>query len=605
MPYDLTPEQVSIVELPPGVWLVTAPPGCGKTEVLVRRVEHLLETSGRKRSRVLVLTFTRRAAQNVVERVQRTLPTQVERVIANRFHQFCHEVMRQHAPDRVRHLYEGKAERLLALREALSEEGLEVPESQLEELLSKIELAKKTLAFESGAMVDELREPFDAYIRFQQRERICDFDDLILDVLALFRAGEWPVSAYRQLYSSILVDEAQDLNASQYALVSSLAGPTPSDLMFLADRRQSIFAFNGSNLGLLDKFVAEFHAEEKKLTLSFRCGRQIVRAANKVAKALKRSPGGLSEEQVLAEAAVRVLQPRNEFEEADAVVKQIGDLLRNGLDPAWCHEGERLALEPREIAILGRSRRILQPSEEALHRAGLHVVTSYGRDESLSSTPGLIALWLFRATAYPQDSIVRRRLLTTVFDDESVEVPSSFEETLNVLEQGNPLGAELAEAAHRADAEQNLVPAVLAILSRWKSDEGDDAEALRTDLEWLNQIQSRLRRKLQREPKPGEFTQELTMTSASPVEGPGVRVLTVHAAKGLEFRVVAIVGLRDGGFPDFRASTEKAKEEERRLAYVAITRASRLVIASAPRSWVTSYGNLRTAEPSIFFKEIA
>src|SRR4051812_36382950 len=202
---DLTPEQAAIVQLPAGVWLVTAPPGCGKTEVLVRRVEHLLAASGRKRSRVLVLTFTRRAAENVTERVQRTMPAQAERVVANRFHQFCHEVLRQHAPERVRQLYEGKAERLLALSRALAEEDITVPEDQLDGVLNSIELSKKTLAFEREGLHDEeLREQFEAYVRFQQRERICDFDDLILDVLTLFRGGDWPVSAYRQLYGSVL-----------------------------------------------------------------------------------------------------------------------------------------------------------------------------------------------------------------------------------------------------------------------------------------------------------------------------------------------------------------------------------------------------------------
>jgi superfamily I DNA/RNA helicase len=134
--------------------------------------------------------------------------------------------------------------------------------------------------------------------------------------------------------------------------------------------------------------------------------------------------------------------------------------------------------------------------------------------------------------------------------------------------------------------------------------EEEESDALASDLEWLKRIRVQLRRKLQREPRVPEFTQELTVTSASPVEGPGVRVLTIHAAKGQEFRVVALVGLREGVFPSFYAKSAKELDEERRLAYVAVTRASRLLILARAKSWVTSYGNVRAAACSPFLTEI-
>lgn len=604
----LTKEQAEVVALPPGAWLVTAPPGCGKTEVLVRRVEHLLEASGRPRSRVLVLTFTRRAAENVITRVQRTLPKHVERVVPQRFHQFCHEVLRQQAPSQLRNLYEGRAERLLALRRALDEEGLEFEHIDDESLLQKIELAKKTLAFEQPEFAhSELRPAFDAYISYQQRERICDYDDLVLDVLELFRTGDWPLSAYRQQYGSVLVDEAQDLNRSQYALVQALAGGVARDVMLLADQRQSIFAFNGADLALLEQFVSEFNAGRRSLTLSFRCGRRIVRAANAVAALLKRAPEALNTKAVLAEGAVEIHEAPDEATEASWIAERILRVLADGLPPGACHPGERLTVEPNQIAVLGRSRRSLAAVEQELRTRVGPVVTSYGRDESVVSFSGRAALWLLRAVAHPSDVIIRQQLLASALGGEPDSAPESLQAALSLLTGSDRREiVELAEAALQPAADTLLVAKVVTILeSLVAHEEPEEADALASDIEWLKRIRAQLRRTLRREPRVSEFTQTLTMTSASPLEGPGVRVLTIHAAKGHEFRVVAIAGLRDGGFPSFFAKTPKEVEEERRLAYVAITRASRVLWLTRPSTWVTSYGNRRDAAPSTFLKEVA
>lgn len=604
----LTEEQAQVVALPLGAWLVTAPPGCGKTEVLVRRVEHLLQASGRPRSRVLVLTFTRRAAENVIARVQQTLPKHAERVVAQRFHQFCHEVLRQQAPARVRNLYEGKAERLLALRRALDEEGLDFETIGAEQLLQQIELAKKTLAFERPEFAQwEFRPAFDAYVSYQQRERICDYDDLVLDVLELFRTGDWPLSAYRQLYGSVLVDEGQDLNASQYALVQVLVGGDSRDIMLLADQRQSIFAFNGADLSLLERFVTDFGAGRRSLTLSFRCGRRIVIAANAVASLLKRVPESLNTKAILAEGVVELHEAFDEAAEASWVTQRIVGLLTSGLPASACHPGERLILDPSEVAVLGRSRKSLAAVEQELQSHVGRVVTSYGRDESVVSSAGRAALWLLRTVAHPSDVIVRQQLLAAALGEEPESPPENLNAALSLLAcSDRPEVVAFAEAAFQAGADNSLVANVIGILeSRVGQEDAEEADALASDIEWLKRIRVQLRRSLQREPRVSEFTQSIAVTSASPIEGPGVRVLTVHAAKGQEFRVVAIVGLRDGMFPSFFAKTPKEIEEERRLAYVAITRASRLLMLTRASTWVTSYGNRRHSTPSPFLTEVA
>jgi DNA helicase II / ATP-dependent DNA helicase PcrA len=601
----LTSEQRAVVELPRGAWLVTAPPGCGKTEVLVRRVEHLLRSSTRRRSQFLVLTFTRRAAEHVVERVRQAIPTHADRVAAHTFHEFGYQVLRQQAPDLVRHLYEGRAERLLALQSAIEQEGIPLTGS-LEDLLQRLELAKKTLAFEAvGALSEEDLGAFNAYTRYQQRERICDYDDLVLDVLELFRINDFRREIYRERFEGILVDEAQDLNASQYELIRELAGQAPRELMLFADYRQSIYAFNGADLALLQRFAVEFGAGRRQLTLSFRCGRQIVRAANVVAARLRRNPDVLSDDRSLAEGELELHEAPDEVAQAEWVGQRLAKLFSDGLPPAACHPGERLSVEPKEVAVLGRSRAGLAFMEGYLRQHVGPIVTSYGRDGALSSHLGRAALWMLRTRAHPRDVIVRRQFLSAAGLNASDDIVPDISAAAAILRASqNPfmasLGSLLVEGEDAVGETLDLLAASQASVA-----DPEDADALASDVAWLRRVHAQLRRRLQRFPRAAEFTQEVTLTAASPLDGPGVRVLTVHAAKGLEFRVVAIIGLRDGAFPAFRSTTEVELQEERRLAYVAITRASRVLLACWPKTWITSYGNIRHSSASPYFVELA
>ncbi|MEQ1734958.1 MAG: ATP-dependent helicase [Rhodoglobus sp.] len=601
----LTPEQDEIVHLPPGAWLVTALPGCGKTEVLARRVEHLLQTSGRRRSRILVLTFTARAAQEVTERVRQTLPEHADRAIAQTFHQFAAEVLRQQGPNLQRDLYSDRAERLLALRNALAEEEVGLGAVGLDRLLNEIELAKKTLAFERGEPPDErLRRAFDAYTRYQERERVCDFDDLILDVIGLFRAPSGPVSIYRQLYGSVLVDEAQDLNRSQYELLRSLVAPK-ADVMLMADDRQSIFSFNGADVGLLEQFERDFSAGRKRLTMSFRCGRRIVVAANLIASKLNRVlPEHLREDIALAEGALEVAEFPDEATEARAVQERIAQLLANGLPAIACHPGERLSLEPQEIAVLGRSRFALAAVEDALRATGRNVVVSYDREDTIGSSIGRSAVLLLRVVSHPSDLVVREQLVRSV--TRTASIPPSLSETIGYLASfGDAKLAAMAKIALGGESDSQLVGAVIAALASPTPMDEEEAALCSSDVEWLGRIRGAVRRRVGRDPTPSEFVRELAMPMGGTVaHASGIRILTVHAAKGQEFRVVILVGMSEGTFPSYRATSERELDEERRLAYVAITRASRLLCVMRPRSRLTAAGNAKYTEASRFMMEL-
>jgi len=610
MVLSLTEEQAAIVSLPAGAWLVVAPPGCGKTEVLVRRVEAVLTGSARPRSKVLVLTFTRRAAENVVARVQARLPQHVQRIHAQRFHEFCHELLRLQAPDRLRTVYERREDRLEALRLALEAEGLTYPEHALRKLLERIELAKKTLAFEDPSSVQRMDEDFKfacvAYAQQLGRMGACDFDDLILDALELLRGGDWPRDLYRQLYSTLLVDEAQDLNPSQYALLRTLIGGNLQDVMLLGDERQGIFGFNGADIRLLDAFAAEFHAGRRVLHQSFRCGRRIVAAANSIARRLQRKKAeALSEEDGFAEGQVRVVTAMSEEDEAAQIAGLLGNLLQEGLPASACHADEDRSVMAESIAVLGRTRFALEHVEGAVRSAIGAVVTSYGQEDAIASTLGRTALAVLRGLAHPRDVVVHGYLARAV----GRQMVASIDEGVAALElAADPDVSALGTLVRTQKSTDSLVGDVLSFLEeRVQTAEGTDSnqvELLASDVAWLDRVRTRCRRDLGREPSALELTRMLAMEASRPIEGPGARILTVHAAKGQEFRVVVLVGMNEGSFPDYRADTEEQIDEERRLAYVAFTRASRVLILSRPQTRVTRYGNRRSLEPSTFLADL-
>lgn len=584
---SLTTEQSEIVSLPPGAWLITAPPGCGKTEVLARRVEHILAQSDRAKSKVLVLTFTKRAADNVVTRVQARLPGHAPRVHAQRFHEFCHELLRLQAPDRLRTVYERRADRIDALRMALENEGMIKEEVELAPLLDRIELSKKTLAGEvsesSDATDDGFQAVFEAYAAQLKRMGACDFDDLVLDALDVLRQGDWPRDLYRQIYSSLLVDEAQDLNRSQYELISTLCGGALTDVMLFGDDRQSIFGFNGANIALLNQFEDDFKAQRRQLTLNFRSGRRIVKAANAVIEAVRdRKTAKLGDGPGLADGDVRVFEFSDEAQEGEGLAELIQGLLRDGVPASACHPGEERSVAPEGIAILGRSRRSLAHLEEVLEAKLGSVITSYGLEEAITSIPGQAAKWLLRSLSHPQDLVAQRHVEN--------------------LDQADALVGELKSMA-AVSTPETVVNALLSSLASRSVTDADTDALIASDLEWLQRVVSKKRRELGRDPSSAEFTQALTMEASRPIEGPGVRLLTIHAAKGQEFRVVCVVGMNEGSFPDFRAKTAESLEEERRLAYVAFTRASRILVLSRPQSVTTRYG-ARAVEPSPFLAEV-
>lgn len=629
---ELTQEQAFIVALKEGSHLVIAPPGSGKTEVLTRRIIRLLQDSAGETFRILALTFTTRAAEAMRSRIEAHSPTEWRRVTCATFHAFCLDVL-QHYGDPLGveiddSIYEREEDRLEALVRGLQDDGLPVSEDSqitqlLRQLLASIGRLKRDLVPATAAPVGDkaggisLRDAYLAYDRTLRRYGALDFDDLLMLTYRLLT--EWPRVArhYRKIYRYILVDEAQDTSRAQYEILKALCGSEHRNVMMVADADQFIYRFLGASDRYLQSFQRDFGAPRYHLTNNFRCAAAIVQAANALISHNpdRPQPGQPMQPATRAQGHVEITSHEDEEAEARAVVDLIEEWLAVGLTPEELHPGEPQSLEAQDICVLGRARYLLQATVAELERRGLEHQFKSGEVGLFESSFFRFAYHALRVVTNPRDLLARENLLA--------ECPGlSVEDTARLREMGSAdLFQALATLAAPSQQElalhciqilvQPMTPSMLVDslhdISRKSAARNEAEQALQESdaatlrERWL----SYYRRVAPEESSLRGFIAELSLTGRSAVDGKGVRVLTIHAAKGLEFRAVILVGMNEGSFPDFRnLQTPEAIAEERRNAYVAVTRAARRLHLTRPRTRRLPWGSLRAQEPSRFLHEM-
>jgi DNA helicase-2/ATP-dependent DNA helicase PcrA len=620
-----TPEQQAVIDLDEGAYLVTAPPGSGKTSVLTQRIVRLLEESSGDAFRILALTFTTKAAEEMRERVERDIGEEWRRVQASTFHAFCLDVL-QHYGERVGvapnvTIYESDTDRLEVLTRGLAEDRFPLPRDDegrraLSRALTEISALKRDLVPPEAAPDTRFAGiPLDAaYAAYDRTLRLfgaVDFDDLLGLTYRLFADHPRVAAHYRRIYRYVLIDEAQDMSRAQYELLVALLGDDHRNVLMVADADQSIYGFAGGSRKYLGRFESEFGATEVQLSNNFRCAQQIVSAGNNL---IRHNPGRTGDVGMSATTPASGLVSAKRFQdekaEAKAVAGWVERLLRTGLDPEWLAPGEGTDVADHDICVLARSRYALAEvtaefgSREIEHQFG---TGSAGLFESEAYTMALLGL---RVLANPKDVMRRSRFLAAFGrrrwseDVEDMSVDALFGHLLDAPAPWSLFAPLFAQASTGATDGVAVLDALVHVDLGLIENEQERELAL-LDQETLAQ-RWRLHgaRSGMRERSLSGLLGELSLVSNAAVDGPGVRVLTIHAVKGLEFRVVILVGMNDGVFPDFRAVSSAEIEEERRNAYVAVTRASRLLMITRPMTRITSYGNVRHQDESRFVGEM-
>lgn len=617
----LSPTQANIVGLKEGAILVEAGPGSGKTRVLTERIRKLIQ-DGDGNFKVLALTFTNKAALEMRERLENTIPNLNDHVWIGTIHSFCLDVLSDRGKsvgiDGGPTIFEAKDDRRRILREAARGEPLllqaigrcqsvEDEAKLVNQWLSDISDAKRRLQRpEQVRRIDPvLATAYEAYDAGLRNSHAVDYDDLLLLTHRLFTERPEIPAFYRRLYRYTCIDEAQDLNEAQYRLLSAFCGPDYKNVMMVGDPKQNIYVFTGSHHRYLEQFARDFSAQRIALTENFRSAKRIIQAAAKLV-----STGSATD--VTNEAAtpiegdVRAFSLPDEAAEADFILAQANRLVNEG------HPEIQDKPDWSRIAILARNSYILQPVEDRLKEAGIPHYKRISADDSYQSELLKEAELLLRLLANPRDRLHYDLLL------ESWGVKSTIGPLLNATgkialadifahperlpTRANVLWSALSGTGD-PDDDFDLAPALDALRTHADTLEEDERASVHEDLAMLaHQWQLFLRSGPGGRRRLISFLTSLAIGTGHQPEEKGLALLTVHSAKGLEFDVVFLMGFAQGIFPDYRANTTTLLEEEQRNAYVAITRAKRLCYITLPRQRTMRWGDTRLQKPSMFLE---
>ena len=674
---NLNTEQLAAVTLPAGHALILAGAGSGKTRVLTTRIAWLLTTGQVSPGGVLAVTFTNKAAKEMMTRLSAMLPINTRGMWIGTFHGLCNRFLRAHW-------------KLAGLPSTFQILDTQDQLSAIKRLMKQFSVdderfpARQTQWFIAGAKEDGLRpgdvearseddrkkiELYQLYEAQCQREGVVDFGELMLRSYELLRDNASLREHYQHRFRHILIDEFQDTNRLQYAWIKMLSGQTmdgrfqsgESSVIAVGDDDQSIYAFRGARVGNMADFVREFGVTQQiKLEQNYRSFSNILDSANAlIGHNTTRLGKNLRTDQGPGEP-VRIYESTSDFAEAQWMVEEMRQLVRDDI-------------ERKEIAVLYRSNAQSRVIETALFNAAVPYRV-YGGLRFFERAEIKHALAYMRLLENPQDDTSFLRVVNfpprgigarslEQLQDAARARGQSLHDSVGAL--GGKAGANLSafvakidqlREATRSSTLRDIISAVLdtsGLVEHYKADregadrienleelvnaaesfvtqEGFGREALALPVDELRQSPASqgidIEQPLLDEaidslsgdaPVAAETGETLSplaafLTHAALESGDNqaqagqdaVQLMTVHSAKGLEFDVVFITGLEEGLFPHENSMSDRESlEEERRLMYVAITRARRRLYMSHSQTRML-HGQTRYNVKSRFFDEL-
>ncbi len=596
--FELTDEQQAVVDSNAPALVVMAPAGTGKTETLTRRTERFVNDPASGHARVLVVTYTTRAANEFTERLRDRIGSLMRRVTADTVHGFSQTLLATHGS----HVGLPSDFQVLAndadRADLLSSFDSSWRAEDCAGLFRELDLARAR-----GNEHPQLRNWRDA---LDDRGAV-DFSEMIAKAVEVLRIPA-VATTVRGIYGLVIVDEAQNLTQQQYSLIAALIGQqvtsgvplVPTTL--LGDPNQSVTGFAGGDGKLMERFATEYGAKRLTLNRNFRSSRRLALLERQVSQQLGLGNGRAEDRSQCAAEGVLLCR---EFDDEGAETAFVADwatsLLAEGLPAQAVSAGEPNGLHAEDIAVLARHAASLGATFEALADRG-HDVAHVHKDNFLMSSPlGAVTLELLRfrserhhmsaaSALHREHGIALAAAGGKVPVD--VDVPSA-----DALRSAASPHVELLVPLLRAESPSAFVASLedcqlpqaeqAALLASWTADRKLISDAWS---EFANTT-SVAERSWTR------FALHFERTARDRDLGPGIRLLTAHKAQAREFKAVAVVGMNDGQFPDFRATSREAKQAELQTFYVAATRASRVLMLTRARERPTRYGS-RSTDPS-------
>ncbi|BDF71528.1 DNA helicase [Oscillospiraceae bacterium] len=555
---------------------VIAGPGTGKTGTLAERAAWLVRERGARPGQITAVTFTNKAAGELRARLAAALGRRAANCVhVGTFHALCLELLEKYGGGA---RLVGDYEALFLAGAVLKERGLKTPARRL---LQEVSRRKSGQAPRS----EELEGACAAYNGRLRALGALDYDDLLLEGLALWEAGGMKKAAGR--FTHLLVDEFQDCNAVQYALVRAWAGAGES-LFAIGDPDQSVYGFRGADPACFGRLGEDFPAlETVRLTKNYRSTPEILSCALPIP-----GPGRVLEAVPPSGAAVRVLTAESPMAEAVFIAKEVNRMV-GGVDMLDAADGRFQREEaPRgfsDVAVCYRTRRQADLVEHCLRREGIPCVVA-GRDDFLSDPTVRGACCFFRLLLEPEDPLALGGCLRLLWS-----CPADLLDSVGAFWAAAPGGAaERAQAVAAQYAGVGVLRPWLELVEAFSPRTGEEPAGVLSD--WAGQAGCAGSEALERLINTAVFHKtlaalldtlalgqegDLLRSAGRGYEAGAVRLTTFHAAKGLEFPVVFLCGVRRGVVPLEAEGVDAA--EERRLLYVGMTRArEELIILTGP-----------------------
>lgn len=614
----LNEQQRLAVTTTEGPVLILAGAGSGKTKALTHRFAYLLQEREVSPQQIFCVTFTNKAAGEMRERITTLLGKDTYLPWLGTFHRVCVRILRQELDTAAlgissRFVIYDESDMQSTVKRAMQELDIDQKQYTPRAVLNQIGGAKNELLYpeEYGrfAMGPFQRVVEVVYRRYQDLLKVAnalDFDDILLLTIRLFRERPEVLARYQERFRYIMVDEYQDTNKAQYLLVKQLANKH-RNLFVIGDDWQSVYSWRGADFRNILDFHKDYpNATVIKLEQNYRSTQTILEAAQAVISLNEERSDKILWTDGPSGTPITIVSCLNERDEGDFIIREATGLLRGG-----DYTGVR-SLD--DCVVLYRTNAQSRLLEECLLRAGIAYrmvggVRFYDRKEVKDM------LAYLRLTINPNDWVSLERIvnvpargigpktLACLRDPDQGELPLKIQSFLNMMEElrarlatAKDLRVFIEDVAVRTGYKAFIKDGSIEGESRWENvleligaaEQAGSIEAFLEQAALVEELEEMGRRGVQGEGK-GEGA---------------ITLMTLHAAKGLEFPVVFMAGMEEGIFPHNRSlETKQEMEEERRLAYVGMTRAMKrlyLLYASERRL----YGLLQTNPPSRFIKEI-
>ncbi len=630
---DLNSPQREAVETVDGPLLILAGAGSGKTRVLTRRIAHLIGNCDVAPYRILAMTFTNKAAGEIRARVEELLQRSAQGLWMGTFHSICARFLRIEAGaaglEPNFSIYDS-SDQLVVVRKAIKANGLSDKDYPPKQIRGRISNEKNRMASPDAveqraySFYDQaIAKIYRAYQEELQANNAVDFDDLLMRTVVTLRNNEEVLEKYRQRFDYILIDEYQDTNRPQYLLAKSLA-EEHQNICVVGDDDQSIYGWRGADIRNILDFEKDYpETTTIRLEQNYRSTQVILDAGNAV---IGHNHGRKGKELWSDRSGGELIRLRRTLDEKDEArwVCQLAKELKDSGEMAY-----------RDTAVLYRTNAQSRALEEHLVRANIpYVIVGDVKFYERKEIKDLLAY--LRVIDNPLDTVSLVRIINspkrgigkTSVDrllDCAARTGISLFDALGTCDQIETLSAgavkkirgfrALMDGFREAAATETADELALHVI---KSTDFllnlgpyglPDAESRRDNVqEMVTNIQAFVVRAA--DPTVSEFLREVSLMTdidGWDEEADAITLMTMHSAKGLEFRAVVICGMEDGLFPIIRSAEdlddEASLEEERRLLYVGITRAMDRLFLSYTHER-RRYGGLVSSKPSRFLSEI-